>query len=389
VALGFGMLAPILPRYARSFEVTLAAIGLVYLVFGITRFAFGLVGGLVVDRFGDRACTMAGLLIVSASSYAAGFAVNFPQLVIARGLGGAGSAFFIAGLQNRILRIIEPEAMGRATGAFRSSFLVGIGAGPVMGGVIAERFGGALVFHIYATGLIVATVIAWRVMRGGERVEAAARRSPLEALAAARPLFHDKRYVTALLTTFVAWWTTAGPAQAVGVVFAEEQLGLSPSEIGVAITLVAVGEIAILFVAGRASDRYGRRTVLLPSLVLTGLATIAIGQIESMPWAFFPLMVVLGASLAAGSTASGGLMADAIPREGSGAAVGVSQMAGDLGFLTSPTVVGAIAGGPGYGFAYVAAALPAFAVLPFAIKLPKPRRATDPDMHVEPATPVG
>jgi MFS family permease len=68
VALGFGMVIPVLPLLAESFQVGLAAIGLVQLVFGLTRFSFGLVGGLVVDRFGERASTMTGLLIVAAYS---------------------------------------------------------------------------------------------------------------------------------------------------------------------------------------------------------------------------------------------------------------------------------------------------------------------------------
>src|ERR687892_1793087 len=143
------MLIPVLPRYAKAFGVTLAVTGLIQVVFGFTRFSFGIVGGLVVDRFGDRASTMTGLLVVALSSYAAGLSQNFPQLVAARGFGGAGSALFIAGLQNRILRIIEPSAMGRATGAFRSSFLIGIAAGPLLGGVISEYLGLRAPFHIY------------------------------------------------------------------------------------------------------------------------------------------------------------------------------------------------------------------------------------------------
>jgi MFS family permease len=277
------MIVPVFPLFARSFGVGLAAIGLVQMVFGTTRFSFGLVGGLVVDRFGERACTMTGLLIVSVSSYAVGFSQNFLQFVLARGFGGAGSALFIAGLMSRILRIIEPEAMGRATGAFRSSFLIGIGAGPLLGGLVAAEFGRRAPFHFYATGLIVAAAIAFIVMRGQARDVEAEKKRPIEALRAARPLLADRRYVIALLATFVGWWTISGPAQVVGVVFAEEQLGLSEGQIGLALTMLAVGEILILFVAGKAADRYGRRAVLAPSLAVVGVATLLFGQIQGSP----------------------------------------------------------------------------------------------------------
>lgn len=371
VALGFGLVAPVLPTYARSFGVSLAAVGFVYLVFGLTRFSFGLVGGLVVDRFGDRASTMAGLLIVAASSYAAGLATTFPQLVFARGFGGTGSALFIAGLQNRILRIVEPSAMGRATGVFASSFLVGIGLGPIAGGLIQARFGASSVFHIYGTGLLVATVVAWIVMAHEHASKQAARRNPLEALRAARPLFRDRLYIAALGSTFVSWWILAGPAQSVGIVLAEDRLGLTATQRGLALTMVAAGEVLVLFVAGRLSDRFGRRAVMVPSLLLLVLATALMGQLDrSTAWAFFPLMVAVGIGVAGNRTAGGGLLADAVPRQGSGAAVGVNQMAGDLGFLLAPTAIGAIAEGPGFGAAYLVGAAPALGMLLYSLSLP-------------------
>jgi MFS transporter, DHA1 family, multidrug resistance protein len=369
VALGFGMLIPVLPLFANSFGVGLAAVGLVQTVFGFTRFSFGLVGGLVVDRFGERASTIAGLLIVSASSYAAGFAESFPQLVAARGFGGAGSALFIAGLMNRILRIIEPEAMSRATGSFRSSFLVGIGAGPVLGGILSERYGLNAPFFVYATGLVVAAIIAWYVM-AGEALEVKPRRSPLEALRAAQPLMLDFRYVLALTATFAGWWIISGPAQNLGPVFATERLGFSTNQIGLATTMLAVGELLILLVSGRAADTYGRRAVLLPSMAIAALATAALGQIEGAPWLYFPIMAALGAGIAASSVAAGGLLADAVPKGGSGAAVGVNQMAGDLGYLIAPTAIGSLAQATSFSTAYIAASLPAAAVVAATLRAP-------------------
>lgn len=394
VALGFGMVIPVLPLLAESFGVGLAAIGLVQLVFGLTRFSFGLVGGVVVDRFGERASTMTGLLVVAVSSYAAGFSATFPQLVLARGFGGAGSALFIAGLMNRILRIIEPEAMGRATGAFRSSFLVGIAAGPLLGGIVAARFGVAAPFHFYATGLLFATVIAYVVMGGEEALFRRERKSPLESLRAARPLLGDLRYVAALLATFVGWWTISGPSQIVGVVYAKNRLELSADQIGAAIAMLSIGEVLILWVAGRASDRYGRRSVLVPSLGVTAAAVFFMGQIESVPIAFFPLMMLIGAGVAAGGTAAGGLLADSIPEGGSGAAVGVNQMTGDLGYLIAPTLLGAVAESSfDYEGAYLVGALPALIVLFVALRLPggaPARRGTNDEAKtVEPHEPVG
>ena len=388
VALGFGMLIPILPLYAKSFGVGITAVGLVQFVFGLTRFSFGLVAGVAVDRFGERASTVTGILIVSASSFAAGLAQTFPQLVLARGFGGAGSALFIGGLMNRILRIIEPNAMGRATGAFRSSFLLGTGIGPVTGGVIAQRLGLTAPLFIYAAGLVAAATIAWFAMAGGPTVRRAERRSPLEALQAAKPLFGDIRYLAALAATLAGWWTVSGPAQTVASLFATQQLGFTKSRIGLAISLLAAGEFLALLVAGRLADRHGRRAVLVPSLAVMALATVALGRTAGAPWAFLALMPVIGAAIAASGTATGGLLGDSIPPGGSGAAVGVNQMAGDLGYLTAPVAVAWLAETTSFPTAYLVAAIPAAAVLLVAVKLPVGARAV-PDARIEPAEPVG
>jgi MFS family permease len=343
----------------------------------------------MVDRFGERFCTMAGLLIVAASSFGMGLSTNFVQLVLARGFGGVGSAFFIAGLMNRILRIIEPELMGRATGAFRSSFLVGIAFGPALGGFVVKHLGTASVFHLYGAGLVVATVIAWVVMRHGRPVKTLERKTPLDSLRAARPLFRDVRYMGALLATFVGWWTITGPTQVIGTIYAQDELGLSPDQIGLALTLLAVGEILVLFLAGRATDHFGRRAVLVPSLAVVAIATAALGQIQGVPVFFYPLMLLIGTGVAAGGTASGGLLADSIPEGGSGAAVGVNQMAGDLGGMIAPSAVGFVAEQAGFPIAYVVGALPAFAVFFLAMRLPG--RSTTPGVETtpEPNSPIG
>ena len=389
VALGFGLVIPVLPNFALELGASVAAVGLTQALFGVTRFGFGVVGGVVVDRFGERACTMAGLLIVAGSSYMVGFAQSFGQLVIARGLGGAGSALFIAGLMNRVLRIIEPAAMGRATGIFRSSFLVGIAAGPGLGGVLAEAFGDRSVFHVYATGLLLATVIAFVVMAKAAREAAATKKSPLEALRAARPLFSDVRYRVALLATFVTWWTLSGPAQTVASIYGKRVLGFSKQTVGIGITLLAIGEILALLVAGRAADRYGRRTVLVPALGIAAVSTFALGQVQPAPWTFFVVIMILGAAISAAGAASGGLLADAIPRGGSGAAVGVNQMAGDAGFVLSQVIVAAVAGWTSFSTAYAIAAIPAGIVFFSALRLPRQTTPTRDESPAEPHEPVG
>jgi MFS family permease len=55
VAVGFGIVMPAIPVFAKSFGVNNAAIGLMVSAFAITRFASGLnLRNVLVDKFGER-----------------------------------------------------------------------------------------------------------------------------------------------------------------------------------------------------------------------------------------------------------------------------------------------------------------------------------------------
>src|SRR6266516_4968689 len=98
IMLGFGIVAPILPLFARSFGVSYGAAGLLISAFAFTRLAFDLFAGPVVDRWGEQRSSIAALLFVAGSSALTAVAPNYPLAVIFRAAGGAGSALLFAAL---------------------------------------------------------------------------------------------------------------------------------------------------------------------------------------------------------------------------------------------------------------------------------------------------
>lgn len=72
VALGFGFVAPALPVFARHFGVGRTAAGAVLSVFALMRLASALIGGRLVNRYGERLILAAGIGIVAVSSALAG-----------------------------------------------------------------------------------------------------------------------------------------------------------------------------------------------------------------------------------------------------------------------------------------------------------------------------
>src|ERR671925_315275 len=103
IMLGFGMIAPILPLYARSFGVSYDAASLLISAFALMRLVADPVVGPLVDRYGERLCSMAGVVIVGVSAVLAGLATSFPLVVVFRGAGGGGAPLGFAPLYSYLL----------------------------------------------------------------------------------------------------------------------------------------------------------------------------------------------------------------------------------------------------------------------------------------------
>jgi MFS transporter, DHA1 family, multidrug resistance protein len=79
VALGFGLVAPALPLFAREFGVGKAAAGAVVSAFALMRLAMAPFVGPLVDALGERVMLATGIGVVAVSSLFAGLAQSYWQ----------------------------------------------------------------------------------------------------------------------------------------------------------------------------------------------------------------------------------------------------------------------------------------------------------------------
>ncbi|MCX6424790.1 MAG: MFS transporter, partial [Actinobacteria bacterium] len=159
VALGFGILLPALPVFARTFDVSALQASAVISVFALARFVTAPVAGAMVDRLGERMILGTGLFIVAGSSLAAGFSQSYLQLIMFRGVGGLGSSMFSVSALALLLRVVENAQRGRASSVFQGGFLLGGVAGPAVGGLVVA-WSIRAPFFVYAATLIVAGIVA-------------------------------------------------------------------------------------------------------------------------------------------------------------------------------------------------------------------------------------
>src|SRR6266511_667754 len=106
IMLGFGIIAPILPLYARSFGVSYDAASLLISAFAFMRLVSDPIVGPIVDQYGERRCAMTNVVAVEISAVLAGLTSNFPLVVIFHTAESANSSLLFAALYNYLLKIV-------------------------------------------------------------------------------------------------------------------------------------------------------------------------------------------------------------------------------------------------------------------------------------------
>ena len=252
IMLGFGILAPVLPNYARSFGVGYDSVGLLISAFSFARLVADPFVGRFIDRYGERAMSTWGAAWVGLSSIAAGLAPTFPLLVIFRALGGVGSALFFAALLSFLLRSIPTERTGRVMGVYYAAFNIGFIAGGPLGGLTARWFGLASPLYVYAGACLIAAVVFWRTLHDPVRHESETRRGGIRRLPWNRP------FITVLVVNGVYLWIIGAVFQTLVPLFGTSSfIGLSIAGVGFALGVATATELAALYPAGRASDLLG------------------------------------------------------------------------------------------------------------------------------------
>ncbi len=364
IAIGFGLVSPVLPAYARSFDVGVAAASVIVSAFAFFRLVFAPVGGALVTRLGERPVYLTGLLLVAASSLATAFAQSYAQLLVFRGLGGIGSTMFTVSAMALLVRLAPPTIRGRVSSAYASAFLVGGMLGPVLGGLLAS-LSLRLPFVVYAVALLVAAAVVGLRLSG-------ARLRPSDDRPAGPPMLlrealGHSAYRAALASGFANGWCNFGVRVAVLPQFAVAVYDRTWVA-GVALAVAAVGTAATLQVAGRMADSVGRRPLVITGLVATAVGFGLIGLSGDLL-----LLLVLSAvsGLGAGLVNPGqqATVADVIGSDRSGGSVlAAFQMAQDSGAIVGPIAIGLIADRAGFGWAFGAtAAVSLLALLPWLV----------------------
>ena len=364
VALGFGVVAPAIPLFAREFGVGRTAAGAVVSAFAFTRLLAAPFAGRLVTWFGERVMLATGIGIVAVSSLLAGFAQDYWQLLVLRGAGGAGSIMFSVSSASLLIRVTPSHQRGRAQGAWAGAFLLGLIAGPAVGTVATWSLRAP--FFLYAGTLVVAGSLGLGTLRHSQLAARGSERADPMPL---REALRHRAYLAALVAAFAGDFAVVGSRAALVPQFVTDRLQLGTGWVYAAFLVVSIVSGALLLPFGRIADSRGRRPVIVGGLAVGALGFALLPVVPGIGGLLFA-MALLGVAGAADSVAPGAMMGDVVAGRG-GTVVAVFQMAGDLGAVLGPVTGGWIADGHGYGAAFGLSAAVALIPTPFVLRAPE------------------
>lgn len=383
VALGFGILAPAIPVFARSFGVTALEASAVISVFALVRFVTSPLAGVLVDRLGERAVMSSGLIIVAVSSLAAGFSQSFSHLLVLRGIGGLGSSMFTVSAMALLLRVVDTDQRGRAAGAFQGGFLLGGVAGPAVGGLVVA-WSIRAPFFVYAITLMAAAVVALVFMarsrlREREELVSHGQANKLEQL---RDAVRDGAYRAALGTNLVTGFVVFGLRASAVPLLVTEGMGRGASLAGIGFLVAAAVQAVLLLPAGRMADTQGRRRAMLIGTVGTtiGMLVLAATDVATNGWGtqavaatvlFLLAMAIQGAAAAYLGSAPAAVVGDVMGGRRGGIVVATFQMMSDVGAITGPLVAGLLIDIFDFEWAFAAGAAVSIVAVVLVIVMPE------------------
>ncbi len=129
-----------IPSLMRDLDATPADVQWIIDAYILAFAGLLLTAGSLSDRFGRRKMLILGLVLFGLASLLATLASNPWQLIGARALMGVGGSLLMPSTLSLLFTVFPPEEQRKAMAGWSTVAMVGVVAGPTVGGVLLEHF---------------------------------------------------------------------------------------------------------------------------------------------------------------------------------------------------------------------------------------------------------
>ena len=335
--IGQGAIAPVIALSALDLGASVGVASLVVGAVGLGQLCADVPAGSLTMRVGERRAMLAATALVALALSVCLLATSVWVLGVAVGLTGAAGSVWHLARQAYLTEAVPGHMRARALSTLGGVQRIGNFLGPFIGAAAVSVGGtdGAYGVHLVAAaasaGLLMllpdVTGHGGHGASGGVTTVASVVRS------------HGRVLRTLGIGTLLLGAVRAGRLAVIPLW--GEQIGLSATTIAVVFGLSSGVDMLLFYPAGKVMDRHGRVWMAVPCMLLMGIGVLLV-PLTSGALGLGLAAAVMGLGNGMGSGVGMVLGADASPREGRAAFLGVWRLCVDTGSSTGPLVLGAV-----------------------------------------------
>jgi len=340
IMVGYGMILPVIPLYARELGAAPALSGLVLAMRGIGNLVFDLPAGNLVSRIGEKKTMLAASACALLIATATGFSRSILLLALFTMALGAVHALWMLSVMSYLRRAIPQNRRGRGLSLVGGVFRTAVFLGPIAGGLIGRDLG--LHFSYFAQALVTSAAFLLALFSG----------QPLPPPVAPRNLKPKLQQLSHTLVAHRRNLLTTGSVVMVLQLLRSGKwilfplwgsfIGLDVAAIGFILGISSAADLILFYPAGSLMDRWGRKWAAIPCLALLSLSLLLVPLAQE-----FKALLLIALLTGLGNGLGSGLVmilgTDLAPDDSIGEFLGLWRLIGDLGTASGPLLIGLIA----------------------------------------------
>lgn len=371
---GMGAIAPVLPLFLeQEYGVSAAEVGIAVGLFGFGRLVTSLPAGYLAQRYGRKGVLSLGAAINVVGAAMVSVSFSYAWLTGWRFVSGFGGSIFLTVATIYLRDEATPATRGRLLSLQELSILAGQILGPLLGGYLGSIFGLRVPLYVQAALMAVSLgVIVLALPESRWREEAARRNaapspqhSPTRGEGASSAaggegesegrqpgemwrLMLNPAFIFVGMFALMIVANRQGARLSVMPLFGRAK-GFEPDHLGLWISVTHFPQFFTTLASGYLSDRFGRKTPIIPSIALMCLGIAAFIWAGNL-WQLLLSGVLLGLGEGLGSPAGTVFFADIAPPGMEGVTIGLLRTFGGVGTIAGALVFGAIADVAGFSW---------------------------------------
>jgi MFS family permease len=330
--IGFGIVMPVLPFYAKEFGASATVLGLLLMCHAAAQFVFAPLWGRLSDRIGRRPVLLMTVAGTALSLLALGLASSLPWIFAARVLGGAFAAN-VSVASAYVADVTAEEERTRWMGMLGASFGIGFLLGPAIGGALAP-------FGYHVPLLAAAGLAALNWLHAAVSLQEPPRHAASEEATRSRAALLRDPLVRRLCTANLVFSIAVAQLEAVFAFYMIDRFGYDAQHVAAILVGMALLMGGVQGGGMKAlARRYSERGLAIAGASALAVAFAALPAMPSVAWLLAPLALsALGRAILQPSLLS--MTSLAASRSERGAVMGAFQASASLARVVGPVAAG-------------------------------------------------